>query len=217
LTTLNQDDPVSKFNSQLWNSGADKDKEQARKQKRRLKYHSNILVIKDSANPENEGKVFLYAYGKKIFDKLNDLMNPQFEDETPVNPFDFWEGADFRLKIRQFENFANYDKSEFDTPAALFDGDDSKLEEVYNQLNSLQDLHNPKHFKTYAELEAKLHRVLGITGTVTPSGKTADDMIDEDLDMSKLGKSDDAPKIQESVSAGEEDDDLAFFKSLANS
>jgi hypothetical protein len=217
LTTLNQDDPVSKFNSQLWNSGADKDKEQARKQKRRLKYHSNILVIKDSANPDNEGKVFLFSYGKKIFDKLNDLMNPQFEDETPVNPFDFWEGADFRLKIRQFEGYPNYDKSEFDTPSALFDGDDAKLEEVYTQLNSLQELHDPKHFKTYAELEAKLHRVLGITGTVTPSGKTADDMIDEDLDMSKLGKSADAPQIQESVSDGEDDDDLAFFKSLANS
>jgi hypothetical protein len=221
LTTLNQDDPVSKYNSQLWNSGSDKDKEQARKQKRRLKYHSNILVIKDSANPDNEGKVFLFSYGKKIFDKLNDLMNPQFEDETPVNPFDFWEGADFRLKIRQFEGYPNYDKSEFDAPSALFEGDDAKLEEIYNQLNSLQELHDPKHFKTYAELEAKLHRVLGITSNITPSGKTADDMIDEDLDMSKLGGSTDMPSAKEkesdSISVDEDDDDLSYFKNLANS
>ena len=220
LTTLNQDDPVSVYNSKLWNSGADADKEIARKQKRRLKYHSNILVIKDSANPENEGKVFLYSYGKKIFDKLNDMMNPQFEDETPVNPFDFWEGANFRLKIRQFEGYPNYDKSEFDDPSALFDGDDAKLEEVYNQLNSLQELVNPKNFKTYAELEAKLHRVLGIVGT-TPSGKTANEMIDEDLDMSKLGGSDDGPSIKETASSTDvsedDDDDLSFFKSLANS
>lgn len=220
LTTLGQDDPVSKYNTQLWNSGSDKDKEQARKQKRRLKYHSNILVIKDSANPENEGKVFLYAYGKKIFDKLNDMMNPQFEDESPVNPFDFWEGADFRLKIRQVDGYANYDKSEFDSPSELLDGDDTKLEEIYNQLHSLQELLDPKHFKPYAELEAKLHRVLGITG-VTSSGKTADDMIDEDLDMSKLGKTDEGPKIQEtssadSTSTDDEEDDLEFFRSLAN-
>ena len=220
LTTLNQDDPVSAYNSKLWNSGSDADKEIARKQKRRLKYHSNILVIKDSANPENEGKVFLYSYGKKIFDKLNDMMNPQFEDETPVNPFDFWEGANFRLKIRQFEGYPNYDKSEFDDPSALFDSDDAKLEEVYNQLNSLQELVNPKNFKTYAELEAKLHRVLGIVGT-TPSGKTADEMIDEDLDMSKLGGSNDGPSIKETASSTDvsedDDDDLSFFKSLANS
>jgi hypothetical protein len=219
LTTLNQDDPVSKLNSQLWNSGSEKDKEQARKQKRRLKYHSNILVIKDSANPDNEGKVFLYAYGKKIFDKLNDLMTPQFEDETPVNPFDFWEGANFRLKIRQFEGYPNYDKSEFDTSAPLFDGDDEKLEELYNQLNPLKELHNPKHFKTYAELEAKLHRVLGITGSAI-SSKTADEMIDEDLDMSKLGGSKEASPIKETVAAAsstDEDEDLEFFRGLANS
>jgi hypothetical protein len=218
LTTINQDDPVSAYNSKLWNSGSDADKEQARKQKRRLKYHSNILVIKDSANPENEGKTFLFAYGKKIFDKLNNMMNPQFEDESPVNPFDMWEGADFRLKIRQVEGYINYDKSEFDAPSALFGGDDDKLEAIYNQLHSLQELLDPKYFKTYAELEAKLHRVLGITGTVTPSGKTADDMIDEDLDISKLGGSDEGPSIKETTSdaADDSDDDLAFFRSLAN-
>ncbi len=222
LSTLNQDDPVAKLNSKLWNESTDNEspgRKQARKQKRRLKYHSNILVIKDSANPDNEGKVFLYSYGKKIFDKLNDLMNPQFEDETPVNPFDFWAGADFRLKIRQFEGYPNYDKSEFDNPSALFDGDDEKLEAVYNQLNSLKELHDPKHFKTYAELETKLHKVLGITGSASTS-KTADEMIDEDLDMSKLASRDE-PKIKETsaasdVSTDEDDDDIAFFKNLAS-
>jgi hypothetical protein len=223
LSTLQQDDPVAKLNSKLWNSNNDDEspeRKQARKQKRRLKYHSNILVIKDTAKPENEGKVFLYAYGKKIFDKLNDLMNPNFEDETPVNPFDFWEGADFRLKIRKFEGYPNYDKSEFDSPSPLFDGDDEKLEAVYNQLHSLKELHDPKYFKTYAELEAKLHRVLGITGSAT-SSKTADEMIDEDLDIGKLAAKEE-PKIKETAAKtpvstdDEDDDDIEFFKSLAS-
>jgi len=219
LTTLNQDDPVAKLNGKLWNSNNDDEspeRKQARKQKRRLKYHSNILVIKDAAKPENEGKVFLFSYGKKIFDKLNDLMNPQFDDETPVNPFDFWEGANFRLKMRQVEGYTNYDKSEFESPSALYDGDDTKLEEIYNQLHSLKDLHDPKYFKTYAELEAKLYRVLGITGSVS-SSKTADEMVDEDLDMSKYSS---AP-VKEIKSASndisdDEDEDLSFFRELAN-
>jgi hypothetical protein len=225
LTTLKQEDPVSKFNTQLWNSGNEKDKEQARKQKRRLKYHSNILVIKDSANPENEGKVFLFAYGKKIFDKLNDLMNPQFDDETPINPFDLWEGTNFRLKIRDVDGYPNYDKSEFDSPTALYDGDDEKLEGIYNQLHSLKALHDPKNFETYEELEARLYKVLGVTtggNTSRGDSSTADDMIDEELDMSRLAKEKSAP-VQKSATAesvpgdDEADDDLEFFRSLANS
>lgn len=220
LTTINQEDPVSKYNTTLWNSGNESDKEQARKQKRRLKYHANILVLKDSAKPENEGKVFLFAFGKKIFDKLNDLMNPQFEDEKAINPFDFWEGANFRLKIREFEGYANYDKSEFETPSELFDGNEEKLEAIYNQLHSLQELHDPKYFKTYAELEAKLHRVLGIAETARKT--KSDDLVDEDLDMSKIGKSAPEPKLKEteSVSQSSDDDDdsdLDFFRNLANS
>jgi len=210
---------VSKYNGQLWNSGNEKDKEQARKQKRRLKYHSNILVIKDPANPENEGKVFLFAYGKKIFDKLNDMMNPQFEDETPVNPFDFWEGANFRLKIREVEGYPNYDKSEFDSPSALFDGDDEKLEGVYAQIHRLQELHDPKNFKSYEELEARLHKALGIAGSTSARNtSTADEMIDEDLDMSKLGKVKEAvaPKETDATPIAEDDEDLEFFRNLAN-
>ena len=224
LSTLQQDDPLGKYNSQLWNSGVDADKEQARKQKRRLKYHANILIIKDSANPDMEGRVMLYAFGKKIFDKLNDLMNPQFEDETPVNPFDFWEGANFKLKIRQFEGYPNYDKSEFDDASELVEGNDEKLETIFSQLNSLQELIAVDQFKTYAELEAKLHRVLGISGESTyDSGSKAED-IDEDLNMGNLAKSKDETTSKEAESKSEpetgysddDDDELAMFKDLVS-
>ena len=226
LTTLNQDDPVSEYNSKLWNSGLDSDKEQARKQKRRLKYVANIQVIKDAANPENEGKVFLYQFGKKIFDKLNDLMNPQFEDETPVNPFDLWEGANFRLKIRQFEGYPNYDKSEFDAPSALSE-DDSELETIYNQEHSLQELLDPKNFKSYAELKTKLYRVLDLG---EDAGPTAPSAYDDEDDGLNLGASpsfkvtvpeddipfDPAPSAPTAPSAvDDDDDDLSIFKELA--
>ena len=161
LTTLNQKDPVSEFNTSLWNNGTEAGKEQARKQKRRLNYVSNILVIKDPANPDNEGKHFLYRYGKRIFDKINDAMNPEFQDETPMNPFDYWEGADFKLKIRTVDGFVNYDRSEFDSNSAILDGDDAKLEELYNKQYSLQELVAPDQFKTFDELKAKMERVLG--------------------------------------------------------
>jgi hypothetical protein len=224
LTTLNQDDPVSEFNSKLWNSGIDSDKEQARKQKRRLKYVANILVVKDSANPENDGKVFMYQFGKKIFDKLNDLMNPQFEDETPVNPFDLWEGADFRLKIRQFEGYPNYDKSEFDSPSAI-SGDDAELERIWNSQHSLQELLDPKNFKPYAELKAKLHRVLALNEEPSEPSTAMDDA-DDDLDLSNLGNKsaaaaqptlrEAAPEPTSSLSMDDDDDDLSIFKELAN-
>src|SRR6056300_856948 len=207
LTTLNQDDPVSEYNSKLWNTGLDSDKDLARKQKRRLKYVANVLVIKDSANPENEGKVFMYSYGKKIFDKLNDLMNPQFEDETPVNPFDFWEGANFRLKIRQFEGYPNYDKSEFDSPSALFD-DDDKLESTWKQEHSLNEIIDEKNFKSYAELKAKLYRVLNLTGDSPMSTSTAEDDTDDELDMSKFSKSAEAPTMKEDTASTDTSSDI---------
>ena len=224
LTTINQDDPVSELNSKLWNSGIESDKEQARKQKRRLKYVANIQVIRDPANPENEGKVFMYQFGKKIFDKLNDLMNPTFEDEEPINPFDLWEGANFRLKIRKFEGYPNYDKSEFESPSALSD-DDSKLERIYNQEYSLQELVDPKNFKSYAELKTKLHRVLaldeeGPTASYTPSAEAAAEA-DDGLDLSSMTSS--APVAEQQVAPSDDtppfstddDDDLSIFKELA--
>lgn len=220
LSTIGQPDPVSEYNTKLWNSGVESDKEIARKQKRRLHYVANVYIIKDSGNPENDGKVFLFKFGKKIWDKLNDLMNPSFEDEKPVNPFDFWEGANFRLKIRQFEGYANYDKSEFDTPAPLFE-DDAKMEEIWKQQHSLKELIDPKHFKPYEELQAKLYKVLGITGDASKrnsAAQTAEDDLDEELDMSKLGKTQEPKSEKETQSVMDDDtddSDLEFFKSLA--
>jgi hypothetical protein len=219
LTTLGNDDPVSEFNSKLWNTGIDADKEQARKQKRRLKYVSNIYVVKDSANPENEGKVFLYQFGKKIFDKLNDLMNPSFEDEDPVNPFDLWEGANFRLKIRQFEGYPNYDKSEFDAPTPLFD-DDSEMEGVWTQEHSLDEVIDPKNFKPYNELKTKLYRVLDITADA-PVAPSPMESTTDDLDLGSLATAEPETPVAESPMASsvveDDDDDLSIFKELARS
>lgn len=220
LTTINQDDPVSEFNGKLWNSGVDADKDQARKQKRRLKYTSNVYVVKDPAHPENEGKVFMYSFGKKIFDKLNDQMNPTFEDEEPVNPFDLWEGANFRLKIRQFEGYPNYDKSEFDAPTPLSD-DDEAMETVWNQQHSLQQLVEPTNFKSYDELKTKLFRVLDLaaeTPEVAAPSPYESTTPTDDLDISSSITEAAAPSapVAESASAvDDDDDDLAIFKDLA--
>ena len=154
------DDPVSKANTVLWNSGIESDKNIARDRKRKLSYYSNILVLEDSANAENEGKVFLFRYGKKIFEKIESVMNPEFKDEEPMNPFDFWSGANFKLKIRQVDGFANYDKSEFASPSPLYDGDDAKLESVWKQQHSLQGVLAPENFKSYQELEARFNTVI---------------------------------------------------------
>lgn len=191
-TTIGESDPVAELNAKLWNSGIESDKDIARQQKRRLHFISNILVLKDPANPENEGKVFLFKYGKKIFDKLNDLMNPAFDDEEPVNPFDFWEGANFRLRIRQVEGYRNYDKSEFSEPSSLSD-DDSMLEKIWEKQYSLQEFIDPKNFKSYDELKTKLDRVLGnsnkpvtqsaaseIPQQSAPEMKTKSSMADDD-------------------------------------
>ena len=178
LTTLSKKDPVSEYNTELWNSGLESDKDTARKQKRILKYFSNIYVVSDSKHPENEGKVFLFRFGKKIFDKLTEAMSPEFEDEKALNPFDFWEGANFKLKVRKVDGFWNYDKSEFESPSPMLEGEDGQLEATYKQLYSLTDFLKEDKFKTYDELKTKLHRTLtgsGVQGTVekfTPTPKT---------------------------------------------
>jgi hypothetical protein len=202
LTTLGQKDPVSEYNTQLWNSGIEANKEIARKQKRRLTYISNVLVIKDTANPANEGKVFLYKYGKKIFDKIKEKIEPQFEDEKAVNPFSFWDGANFKLKIRKVEGYRNYDKSEFDNPSPLFDGDDDKIEKVWKAEYSLKEFLDPKHFKSYDELKSKLDRVLGLDGVAAARAKSkAEDLELADEDVG--------------VAATDDDDSMAFFGKLA--
>lgn len=224
LTTIGQPDPVSELNTKLWSVSTDDaspEKRQARNQKRRLHYISNVYIVKDSGNPENEGKVFLFKYGKKIWDKLNDLMNPSFEDEKPVNPFDLWEGANFRLKIRVFEGYPNYDKSEFDSPSPLFE-DDQEIENAWKKSHSLKELVDPKNFKTYDELKAKMHRVLGITGSDadlrSKAAGSADEDLYEELDLSKSTppkKEAAAPAMKEEASSAEDDDDLEFFRNLS--
>tara|TARA_A100001035_G_scaffold256662_1_gene232077 strand:+ start:1052 stop:2026 length:975 start_codon:yes stop_codon:yes gene_type:complete len=164
LTTIGQKDPVSEYNRTLWNSGNDKDKEIVRKQKRKLSYYSNIYVVKDPSNPHNEGQVFLFKFGKKIFDKIMAAMQPEFEDETPINPFDFWAGANFKLKIRKVDGYWNYDKSEFDSPAALLDDDDA-LEALWKKQYSLAAMTAEDQFKTYEQLQTRLDYVLGRKGT----------------------------------------------------
>ena len=202
-TTLGEKDPVSEMNSELWNSGIEADKDIARARKRKLQYISNILVISDPANPQNEGKIFLYKFGKKIFDKIQEAMEPEFADEEKVNPFDFWGGANFKLKVRKISGFINYDKSEFDSPSELFDGDDVQLEELWKKQYSLTAFSDPSNFKSYDELKQRLMEVVG------------DDIRSND------GTS--APTIQEtsdaleskSESVAEETDALDYFERLA--
>lgn len=219
LTTIGQKDPVSDLNTKLWNSGREEDKDLVRQRKRRLHYVANILVISDPANPANEGKVMLFKFGKKIFDKILDVMQPAFQDEKPVNPFDFWEGADFKLKIRNVEGYRNYDKSEFASPAPLFGGDEGKLEEIYGQLHSLKEFTDPKNFKTYAELERKLFEVLGESGQVLTTAEQTE--LDEKKEApapkavaAPAPRASAAPRA-ESEESGEDEDTLSYFAKLA--
>ena len=205
LTTLGQKDPVSEYNSQLWNSGIEANKEVARKQKRRLSYMANIYVVEDSKNPQNEGKVFLYKFGKKIFDKINEAMNPAFEDEKPINPFDMWAGANFKLKIRKVEGYQNYDKSEFESPSALLD-DDEKLEAIWKKEYSLKEFLLPENFKSYDELKARLDKVLGLDGSPVAAKTT--------VEQAKAMPRKPAP-VMADAGIAEDDDDLAYFSKLA--
>ena len=214
LTTVGQKDPVSEYNSQLWNTGLESDKEIARKQKRKLQYFSNIYVVTDSKHPENEGKVFLFRYGKKIFDKLMAAMQPEFEDESPINPFDFWEGANFKLKIRKVDGYWNYDKSEFDKSSALFK-DDAKIEEVWKSAYPLSEFTASTNFKSYEELKTRLDAVL--SGSVTV-GNVAEEIEDAPIEAPKVDtkpKPAELPREQTIVDE-DEDDTMDYFQKLAN-
>ena len=220
LTSIGQDDPVSEMNSVLWNSGNEADKEIVRKRKRRLHYVSNIYVVTDPDNPENEGKVFLFQYGKKIFDKIMDVMQPEFQDEEPIDPFDFWEGVNFKLKIRQVEGYRNYDKSEFESPKPLSD-DDEELEKIYNSMYGLQEFVDPNNYKSYTELKNKLIRVLGDEAVGLTSAENVE--LEETANESNKPKSDDGPVMKEteydssssSTSTDDDDDTLSYFAKLA--
>ncbi len=209
LTTIGQKDPVSEYNSKLWNSGVESDKEIARKQKRKLQYFSNILVVSDPKHPENEGKVMLFRYGKKIFDKMMEAMQPAFEDETPINPFDFWEGAEFKLKIRKVDGFWNYDKSEFSAPSPIAD-DESKIESIWKSQYSLAEFTSSSNFKSYDELSTRFHAVISGTTTV---GNVSEEMDDEPVATPVV---DTKPVESPTTSQEEEDDTMDYFSKLAN-
>jgi hypothetical protein len=200
LTTLNEKCPVCEHNSTLWNSGIVANIDIARKHKRKLSYVANILVVSDPANKSNEGQIKLFKFGKKIFDKITEAMNPEFPDEAPINPFDLWEGANFKLKIRNVEGYRNYDKSEFAEKLALFDGDDEKLETLWKSEFGLKEFTEKKQFKSYDQLKQRLDKALGFDGaTVAPKSKAADVISDTSI-------------IDNS---GAIDEDLDYFKSLA--
>ena len=213
LTTLGNNDPVSEYNSKLWNSGVESDKETARKQKRKLQYFANIYVVSDSANPQNEGGVFLYRFGKKIFDKVMEAMQPAFEDESPINPFDFWNGANFKLKLRKVDGYWNYDKSEFESVSALSE-DDDVLEGIYKKQYSLNEFTAASNFKSYDELKTRLDMVL--SGTVAANTTVQTLMEDEPTaTVSVDTKATPAPTV--SVSAEDDDDDaMSYFEKLAD-
>ena len=236
LTTMNKKDPVSEMNSQLWNSGLDSDKDLARTRRRKLNYISNVYVVSDPANPQNEGKIFLFKYGKKIFDKVMAAMQPEFEDETPINPFDFWGGANFKLKIRKVDGYWNYDKSEFDRAEALLDDDDA-LESLWKKEYSLTEIVAPSQFKDYDALKKRLDSVLGVKPASRPRFDEETDNEDTDRGSFAPDFGSRAPKQESelpqdlkselnnlssssssaSTSDEDEDDALSYFQRLADS
>ena len=205
LTTTGGKDPVSDYNRQLWNSGNDADKDTVRKQKRKLSYYSNVYVVRDPLHPENEGRVFLFKYGKKIFDKVLEAMQPEFDDETPINPFDFWQGANFKLKIVKKDGFWNYDKSEFDKVVPLLDDDDA-LEALWKKQYSLSAITAPDQFKSYEDLERRLNTVLGQKPVQAPR-----------LDEEVIAEENPLPVAVAPSSTSDEDDAISYFKKLAYS
>src|SRR5210317_2408553 len=206
LTTLGQKDPVSEENTRLWNTGLDSDKEIARKRKRKLSYYSNIYVVSDPKHPENEGKVFLYKFGKKIFDKITEAMQPAFEDETPINPFDFWKGANFKLKLRKVDGYWNYDKSEFESVSQIKEGDD-EIKAVWSKQYALKPFLDPSNFKTYDELKEKLNRV--ITGDRNASTVENANLPPKTNDTAK------STPVSAQPEASDDDDTLSYFSKLA--
>ena len=228
LTTSGAKCPVCELNNELWNSGIESDKNIARERKRKLSYISNILVIKDESNPQNEGKVFLFKYGIKIFDKIKEAMYPEFKDESAMDPFNFWAGADFKLKIRKVAGYTNYDKSEFSPASPLLGGDDAKLEAIWNKQYPLNEFVSPKNFKDYATLKTRLYEILGDdvrSGVMDNQSRAEDETIENPFNDSKdekaaksRGKTSASGKKQEpspTDEPGEEMDSLSYFQKLA--
>ena len=233
LTTIGRKDPLGEHNRELWNTGSETNKEIVRKQKRKLNYYSNIYVIKDPANSQNEGQVKLFKYGKKIFDKIMEAMQPEFEDETPINPFDFWQGANFKLKIVKKDGYWNYDKSEFDRVAPLLDDDDA-MEAIWKKEYSLTAVTAPDQFKSYEELERRMNMVLGLKSSYSPTQSravveqedqyesysqtsTAESLVVEELEQSYARSKSPSLPVLNSVDDEDEDENsaLQYFQKLA--
>lgn len=216
LTSIGQEDPVGETNGLLWNSGRDEDKALARDRKRRLHHVANVLIVSDPGNPANEGKIMLYKFGKKIFDKIMDSMQPEFADEEPVNPFDFWDGADFKIKIRQVEGWRNYDKSEFARQGAV-PGSDEDLEKIYNGLYDLREFTDPANYKTYDQLKEKLHRVLGTSAPMATKDAVSLDNMQEAAPMPTAAPAQtmSEPVTAEAIAEEGGDDTLSYFARMA--
>ena len=217
LTTLGKADPISEYNTELWNSGSEANKEIARKQKRKLTYIANILIVSDPKHPENEGKVFLYKFGKKIFDKIKDVADPQFQDEKPINVFDFWEGANFKLKIRNVEGYRNYDKSEFEGPSAISESDED-IEAIWNKQYPLAQFLDDKHFKSYDELKKKFEMVMGLSGAPVSTKRAEEiDLEEDDTPVRTVAKVEKAPvkAPPKDVDFDDDDDSISYFAKLA--
>ncbi len=215
-TTIGKSCPACEANSELWNSGIKSKKDLASSRKRQLQYISNIYVVSDPKNPDNEGKVFLFKFGKKIFDKIAKSIDPDFEDETPVNPFDFWTGANFKLKARRFEGQINYDKSEFETPSALLDGDDEKLEQLWKSEYSLNEFVEPGQFKSYEELKMRFNKVIGLNQNQNIKSKQ-NDFSEDDVPFDEDNEHFDTVRKEKTVSTNthsSNDDDLAMYAEL---
>ena len=215
LTSLGQQDPLSELNSKMWNSGIEADKTTVRQRKRQLRYVANVLIVSDPSAPENEGQVRLYRFGKKIFDKIMDSMQPQFPDEKPVNPFDMWEGADFTIKIRKVEGYPNYDASSFKSPSAI--GEDEAMEVLYGKQHDLSEFTDPKNYKTYDELKARLALVLGEQAprTVQESVSLDDEIPSFDPPAAPAASAPEASAPSMPSAAADEDDIMAKFAALA--
>jgi hypothetical protein len=216
LTSIGQQDPLSELNSKMWNSGIEADKGTVRQRKRQLRYVANVLIISDPSAPENEGQIKLYRFGKKIFDKIMDSMQPQFPDEKPVNPFDMWEGADFTVKIRKVEGYPNYDASSFKSPSAI--GEDEAMEELYSKQHDMTEFTDPKNYKTYDELKSRLAMVLGEQAPRTQKQAASLELDDEIPDFPSAPQPDIAGSPQPEIATAEsgmEDDTMSYFAKLA--
>ena len=223
LTTLGANDPLGEYNRELWNSGDEEMKNQVRKQKRKLQYYANVYVVKDSGNPDAEGKVFLFRFGKKIYDKVMDAVNgDELEGRDGFNPFDFWQGADFKLRVKKVAGYPNYDSSEFVDPATL-EGyeDDAQLESIWKRQFQLQPLVAPDQFKTYEALKTRLNMVLNLKDDAEVSTPTPTPSVERVVSAKPVFKTE-TPVVEETTTTtndGAEGDDsvMDYFRKLSES